>query len=194
MQTKLLVSLGAALAVGGLIIGNSDFRLDTYRNLTCGAPFGGIPSTTDVTISAFCGQVRAQQLLAAQILLFVAAGILVAAFWIRRTATRPAPEGQPVFVTQPPNQPLGGPPVGWQPGNAVPPRPARSDPAKSPNLGRLAPNPLDTMIEVQVMKVGNTYYGLRGILEKYTTEGDAMVRFPGGVFPFDPDDLARVVD
>ena len=44
------------------------------------------------------------------------------------------------------------------------------------------------------MKVGNMYYGQRGILEKYTTEGDAMVRFLGGVFPFDPDDLARVVD
>jgi hypothetical protein len=31
------------------------------------------------------------------------------------------------------------------------------------------------MIEVQVMKVGNTYYGQRGILQRYTTGGRAMV-------------------
>ena len=46
--------------------------------------------------------------------------------------------------------------VEWKPGAAVPARSAR--------------DPLATMIEVQVMKVGNSYYGQRGILERYTRD------------------------
>lgn len=117
-----VIWLGAMLLIGGLVLGYSDFTLDTYRNIRCGEAFGGISNSNDITVAAFCGQVRAVRGAFAVTLLFLSFGPIIGGLALPRS--RPLPplpnlKGTGPFTksqqaqTSPPNEP---PKNWWWPG------------------------------------------------------------------------------
>jgi hypothetical protein len=132
-------------------------------------------------------------------------GLAAASVAQPRTSTPPDQLPPPEPIRDPPVQATQRPrrvateapaePAGVQPPILASWQWAANDPMATV-VEKAANDPMATMVEVEVVAANDPLFGKHGILEKYTSAGLALVRFPGSrnFVQFDPDYLARVID
>lgn len=108
---RFVMWLGAALFIGSTYFGFSDFMLDASRNITCGEPFGGIPSNWSFEVEVACGQVRALRGTFAAAMLFTSLGLIIGGFTLPSSPDGRVGAPAAPFVPTPKVSPPPAPPA-----------------------------------------------------------------------------------
>jgi hypothetical protein len=125
----IVLPLGVAAFIAGLVIGNTTITLVSSNGVDCGSGFGGGSGTLDVSVQAACAPILSERNIWGVALIILGIALLVSAGLIAMANRSAANILAPLIRRDPPSGSAPPPPIRRDPpSGSAPPPPIRRDP------------------------------------------------------------------